>query len=76
MRLLVLVLSLGCVVAYGRALGELGGYFLGKGSLTVVGGGLLGGPLAGVGAVGLWRRYLVPRDSSDRKSPPKGDPHL
>jgi len=76
MRLLVLVLSLGCVVAYGRALGELGGYFLGKGSLTVVGGGLLGGTLAGVGAVGLWRRYLVPRDPSAPKGPPKVDPRL
>lgn len=61
MRLLVLILSLGSVVAYGRALGEFGGYLLGKGNLSIALGALLGGTVAGLGALGLWRRHLVPK---------------
>ena len=71
MRLLVLVLSLGCVVAYGRALGELGGYFLGKGSLTVVGGGLLGGLWRGWGPWGsgaaTWYPGIPPTEKAPRR---------
>lgn len=73
MRLLVLLLSLGSVVSYGRALGEFGGYLLGRGNLLVVGGGMLGGTLSGVGAIWFWRRYVVPEENAAKSSeaPPR-----
>ena len=58
LRLVVLVLSIGSVVGYGYALGGLGGYLLGRGNPWYVAGGLVGGTVAALGALRLWKAYL------------------
>ncbi|EHM09340.1 hypothetical protein TheveDRAFT_0153 [Thermanaerovibrio velox DSM 12556] len=57
-RLLVLVLSISSVAAYGYALGGLGGFLLGRGSVTYVVLGLAGGTGCALLALKLWREYL------------------
>lgn len=57
-RLLVLILSISSVVAYGYALGGLGGFLLGRGSVTYVVLGLTGGTACALGALKIWREYL------------------
>lgn len=57
-RLLVLFLSFGTIIAYGYALGGLGGYMFGEGRPMVIAAGLLGGTALAVAALKIWRIYL------------------
>jgi hypothetical protein len=57
-RLLVLFLSFGTIIAFGYALGGLGGYMFGEGKPLVIAAGLSGGALSGFMALRIWRSYL------------------
>ncbi len=59
MRLIVTVLSMGTVVAYGYALAGLGGFLLGRGSLHYIIWGLIGGTICGAAAIILWRKNIA-----------------
>ena len=67
MRLLVLVLSLGSIFFYGKALGGLGGYLVDRGSPKLIILGLLGGTLCALGALVLWKRYLESFSDSEKR---------
>ena len=59
MRLVILLLSMGSVVAYGHALAGWGVKFLGgEINYTYVIGGLVGGTISGALALWLWKRWL------------------
>ena len=58
-RLLVLFLSFGTIIAFGYALGDLGGYMCSeRASLLLSLAGLTGGALSGFMALRIWRSYL------------------
>ncbi len=57
-RISVLCLSIGTIVAYGYALGGLGGYMFGRGRPLLVAAGLIGGTLCAWLALHIWRVYL------------------
>ncbi len=59
MRLIVTVLSMGTIAAYGYALAGLGGFFFGKGSLHYIIWGLIGGTICGAAAIILWRKNIT-----------------
>ncbi len=58
MRLIVLVLSLGSIFFYGKALGGLGGYLVERGDPWLIVLGLGGGTLCALGALFLWKRFM------------------
>lgn len=58
MRLIVTILSICTVFAYGYALAGLGGYLIGKGSADYIIWGLLSGTACGAAALALWRRNI------------------
>ena len=66
-RLLVLFLSIGTIVAFGYALGGMGGYLYGKGRPLVAAGGLFGGCLSSYAALKLWKVYLEDIAAEDRE---------
>lgn len=57
MRFIVLLLSIGTLVAYGYALAGLGGYLWGKGSMDYIVWGLILGTLSAVIALILWKKH-------------------
>ncbi len=59
MRLIVTILSMSTVVAYGYALAGLGGFLVGKGSLHYIIWGLIGGTICGAAAIILWRKNIA-----------------
>ncbi len=67
MRLIVTVLSMGTVVAYGYALAGLGGFLFGRGSLHYIIGGLIGGTICGAAAIILWRKNIAEFYVQDRE---------
>lgn len=58
MRLLVLILSLGSIFFYGKALGGLGGYLVERGNPLLILMGLGGGTLCAAAALLLWKRSM------------------
>ncbi len=58
MRFIVLLLSLGTLVLYGRAIAGLWGYLLGIQRPGMIVTGLLGGTITAVSAVLLWRKGI------------------
>ncbi len=67
-RLLVLFLSIGTIVAFGYALGGMGGYLYGKGRPLVVAAGLIGGCVSACAALRLWKSYLEDIAREDREA--------
>lgn len=57
-RLLVLFLSFGTIIAFGYALGGLGGYIFDRGKPLVIAAGLGGGIISALLALKIWRIYL------------------
>lgn len=74
-RLLVLFLSFGTIIAFGYALGGLGGYAFGRGKPLVIIVGLAAGILSGFLAMRIWKTYLDdihaenPRDAQNNDAP-------
>ena len=68
-RLSVLFLSFGTIIAFGYALGGLGGYMFGKGKPLVIAAGLVGGVVSGALALIIWRTYLndIAREDAEAK---------
>ena len=64
-RLLVLFLSFGTIIAFGYALGGLGGYMYDKGKPLVIAAGLIGGCLSAAAAIRIWRSYLSDIEAED-----------
>ncbi|NLX84326.1 MAG: hypothetical protein GXZ00_01730 [Synergistaceae bacterium] len=64
-RLLVLFLSFGTIIAFGYALGGLGGYMFDQGKPRVIAAGLVGGILSATLAMIIWRTYLNDIDKED-----------
>lgn len=58
MRLVVLLLSLGTMVLYGRAIAALWSFMIGRPRPGMLILGLLGGTLTAVSAVLLWKKRL------------------
>jgi len=67
-RLLVLFLSFGTIIAFGYALGGLGGYMFDKGKPLVIAAGLVGGLVSGSLAMIIWRTYLNDIDREDAEA--------
>ena len=57
-RLIVLILSISTIVAYGYALGGLGSYAMGVPKPVPIAAGLLCGTVFAVAALKLWKSYL------------------
>ena len=57
-RITTLILSVGTIVAYGYAIGGVGGYLFGKGRPVIAALGLLGGSLMAAAALKLWKKCL------------------
>lgn len=66
-RLLVLFLSIGTIVAFGYALGGMGGYLYGKGRPLVVAAGLVCGCVSACAALRIWKTYLEDIAREDRE---------
>ena len=62
MRLVVLVLSIGTMVLYGRAIAALWCYMIGEPRLGMLFIGLLGGTFSAALAVWLWRKRIKELD--------------
>ena len=58
-RLIVLVLSISTIVAYGYALGGLGSYAMGVPKPVPIALGLLFGTIFAAAALKLWKAYLT-----------------
>lgn len=58
MRIVVLVLSVSSVFFFGRALGALGGYMVGRPHPALMVQGLAGGVVTALLALWLWRNRL------------------
>lgn len=58
MRLIVTFLSIGTIFAYGYALAGLGGFLIGRGSVSYIVWGILCGTAFGGSALWLWHRNL------------------
>jgi hypothetical protein len=67
-RLLVLFLSFGTIIAFGYALGGLGGYMFDRGKPLVIAAGLGGGILSALLALKVWRVYLDDLEKEDKKN--------
>ena len=67
-RLLVLFLSFGTIIAFGYALGGLGGYIFDKGKPLVIAAGLGGGILSALLALKVWRVYLDDLEKEDKEN--------
>ncbi len=67
MRFIVLILSLGSVVLYGKALAGLGSFLLGRDQLGLIAIGLLGGTLSAIVALICWKLYLKELSSETEK---------
>ena len=67
-RLLVLFLSFGTIIAFGYALGGLGGYMYDKGKPLVIAAGLIGGCASAAAAMKIWRSYLTDIEAEDAKN--------
>ena len=67
-RLLVLFLSFGTIIAFGYALGGLGGYMYDKGKPLVIAAGLIGGCASAAAAMKIWRSYLTDIEADDAKN--------
>ncbi len=81
-RLLVLFLSFGTIIAFGYALGGLGGYMFDQGKPKVIAAGLIGGIVSAYIALKVWRTYLddIDRENEDARlraenDHPKEQPH-
>jgi len=59
LRFTILLLSLGTLVLYGKALAGLGGYLAGNGRIDMIVLGLVGGTGTAVIALFLWKRYIT-----------------
>ncbi len=57
-RLLVLFLSFGTIIAFGYALGGLGGYIFDQGKPMMIAAGLAGGIVSAFLALKIWKSYL------------------
>jgi len=57
MRLIVTLLSIGTLIAYGYALAGLGGYLIGRGHLSYIVWGLLLGTVSAAAALFLWHKH-------------------
>jgi len=68
-RLLVLILSFGTIIAFGYALGGLGGYMFDQGKPLVIAAGLIGGVVSAILALKIWRTYLndIDRENEEAK---------
>jgi hypothetical protein len=68
-RLLVLFLSFGTIIAFGYALGGLGGYMFDQGKPLVIAAGLIGGVVSAILALKIWRTYLndIDRENEEAK---------
>ncbi len=55
---MVLFLSFGTIIAFGYALGGLGGYIFDRGKPLVIAAGLGGGIISALLALKIWRIYL------------------
>lgn len=58
MRLIVLILCLGTLLLYGRAIAGLWGYIIGQPRPYMLVSGLLGGTAFAVSAILLWRKRM------------------
>lgn len=67
-RLLVLVLSFGTLIAFGYALGGLGGYFFDRGRPLIIAAGLGGGIVSALLALKIWRLYLDDLEKEDEET--------
>ncbi|MDY9920349.1 MAG: hypothetical protein U2P59_00795 [Synergistota bacterium] len=82
-RLLVLIFSFGTIIAFGYALGGLGGYMFDQGKPLVIAAGLIGGVISAILALKIWRTYLndIDRENEEAKlraenDSPKEQPQL
>ena len=68
-RLLVLILSFRTIIAFGYALGGLGGYMFDQGKPLVIAAGLIGGVVSAILALKIWRTYLndIDRENEEAK---------
>jgi len=62
MRMFVLVLSLGTLLLYGRAIAGLWGYMIGQPRPDMILTGLLGGTAAGAASLFFWRKRIKTLD--------------
>jgi len=62
MRLIVLVLSVGTMLLYGRAIAGLWSYVIGQPRPYLLISGLLGGTISAVSAILLWRKRIKALD--------------
>jgi len=62
MRLIVLILSLGTMLLYGRAIAGLWSYVIGQPRPYLLISGLLGGTISAVSAILLWRKRIKALD--------------
>lgn len=67
-RLLVLFLSFGTIIAFGYALGGLGGYIFDRGKPLVIAAGLGGGIVSALLALRVWRIYLDDLEKEDKRT--------
>lgn len=67
-RLLVLFLSFGTIIAFGYALGGLGGYIFDRGKPLVIAAGLGGGIVLAILALKVWRVYLDDLEKEDKET--------
>ena len=65
---MVLFLSFGTIIAFGYALGGLGGYMFDRGKPLVIAAGLGGGILSALLALKVWRVYLDDLEKEDKKN--------
>lgn len=71
-RLLVLFLSFGTIIAFGYALGGLGGYIFGQGKPLTIAAGLIGGIISALLALKIWKSYLDDLEREDKET--RNDP--
>ena len=62
MRLIVLILSLGTLLFYARAIAGLWGYIIGQPDPFMLLSGLLGGTASAVSAILLWKKRMKDLD--------------
>lgn len=65
---MVLFLSFGTIIAFGYALGGLGGYIFDRGKPLVIAAGLGGGIVSALLALRVWRIYLDDLEKEDKRT--------
>lgn len=65
---MVLFLSFGTIIAFGYALGGLGGYIFDRGKPLVIAAGLGGGIVLAILALKVWRVYLDDLEKEDNET--------